>query len=106
MPYNLDTHRGWSIVNPQADDLQHAVAAMDEDPGEGFVILAQTGMTYMQSAGDSATGFQLEYQEGSLARHFRARESLSAQAVKAALLDYLAGNSRWQSLYTWEKVVL
>lgn len=101
-----------------ADDLQEGVPATAEalhalipalagreDP---FAILSRGAedMTYMQALWTPA-GYLVEYQEGSLGRHFRTvREDLSAEDVIAAFQSYAAGESGWRTLFEYRRVKL
>lgn len=48
-------------------------------------------------------GFQLEYQEGTIAQHYHCvREDLSEQEIVEVLCDYLAGDVFWKRGYPFE----
>ena len=56
--------------NPDDQTIAQAHQNLMEE-GDPFAILSKTEMTYIQTAGGSEEGFVLEYQDGSLDRHFR-----------------------------------
>jgi len=48
----------------------------------------------------------LEYQDGSLDRHYRAARPLPLQDVTRAFRSYLLGDGAWRSGYDWERLDL
>ena len=95
-------------VPATADAVCEAVAAIEAD-SDGFLILATENERYMQVASPDGV-FVLEKREGSEANHFIAKHaagdsnSLSADEITEALLDYLEGRPsspgiRWDRLY-------
>jgi hypothetical protein len=101
-----------------ADDLQvgmpataealHAIIpalAGQEDP---FAILSPGAedMTYMQTLW-TPDGYLVEYQDGSLERHFcTVRADLSAEDVIAAFQSYAAGEGAWRTMFEYERIEL
>jgi hypothetical protein len=95
-------------VPATADAVCEAVAAIEADP-DSFLVLATEDERYMQVASPDGV-FVLEKREGSEANHFVAKRaagdgnSLSADEITEALLDYLEGRPsipgiRWDRLY-------
>ena len=65
---------GHEIDEPlTADLIEQAIFAMTGE-SDSFVILSRDRMTYIQVAGGPRTGFLLEYQEGSLEKHYSCTE--------------------------------
>jgi hypothetical protein len=94
---------GRVIADPTEDDIREAVAV------EEFAVLGAGPMTYIQCAGQSeAPGVgTMEYQDGSLDRHFRAADVLVAAArVTGAFIKYLRMDPSWRSDFRWEKMEL
>lgn len=93
---------------PATADALHALIpalAGREDP---FAILSRGAedMTYMQTL-CTPDGYLVEYQEGSLGRHFRTvRQDLSAEDVIAAFQSYAAGEKGWRTLFEYRRVKL
>lgn len=93
----LDINGTKEIDDPAKETLRAAVESLDAGTsGSGFVVLSSDKMTYIQSSGDSMTGFDLEYQEGSLKRHYRAGGVFTADQVVDILWDYACGGSEWE----------
>lgn len=79
--------------------------------GEEFAILSSSSDsgTYLQCAEQQEPPFEyiLEYQEGSLSRHYRAvDEPIPLDRVLSAFLKYLRGDASWRTDFQWEKVDL
>ena len=77
---------------------------IDRD-GEGFAILEQAEMTYMQVSGDPQRGFDAEYQEGDINNHFRAeKESFTLEEIISMMTEYLYGEINWDKYGKWSKI--
>src|SRR5688572_20060781 len=75
---------------------------------EEFAILGD-GDAYIQCSrdGESHGAYVLEYQEGSLDRHYRAvDEPITLQRVVFAFIGYLGRDPSWTRSFKWEKVDL
>jgi hypothetical protein len=73
---------------------------------EVFAILSVSPDTYLQCAiHDERPGeFVLEFQDGSLDRHYRAADkSVARHRILSAFLKYLHGDESWRSDFAWEK---
>lgn len=95
-----------SIVSDDADaaSIDRGLRGMS-GPGD-TAILSSDEMAYIQAAGCADQGFALEYQEGSLDRHFAAQGPVKLEAVVAAFLSYARGEDAWESAFSWQKVDL
>jgi hypothetical protein len=70
--------------------------------GDRFAVLGKNSQTYVQTL-STAAGFQLEYQEGSIAEHYHCtREDLSAAEVIEVFRDYLVGDIFWKHRFRFE----
>ena len=90
---------------PSDEQIHDALDGLDVGrDGEGFVILALDEMTYVQVGGDKTITFDMEYQEGEVSRHFRAkRTDFSMEEIEKALIEYRDGNIDWSQYGQWEK---
>ena len=72
------TANGKVISNrPSDSQIKAALAGLNVNrDGEGFVILGLDDLTYIQVSGDQNIGFDMEYQEGNVAKHYRAAHGL------------------------------
>ncbi len=71
--------------------------------GDSFAILSKDDMTYIQTAGGPNSGFILEYQDGSLDKHFTCtNQNLTAAQVVNAFQSYTKQDGRWQQEFEWE----
>ncbi len=73
--------------------IEEAVLGLqgNEDP---FLVLKSDELTYLQVLWVDA-GYQLEYQSGSIGRHYISTDTLDANRVIEVLNDYLTGQAAW-----------
>ena len=98
----LEVESGQVIDDVAEADLRRLIE------GEDFAILGDA-LSYMQCAEESKEPrtYLLEYQDGSLDRHFRAVEGpFSLERVVAAFASYMRGDPSWQQTFTWERIKL
>jgi hypothetical protein len=75
---------------------------------DDFVVLSKNDMNYIQAALSDfeEEGLILEYQEGSLDKHFHATETnITKDQVLATFLLYLKADASWKEQFSWEKTV-
>lgn len=91
---------------PTPELIHDSLSKLDVDrDGEGFIILAQDEMTYLQVSGDSKRGFDAEYQQGATDKHYRAdRASFTLEEAATMLSEYLEGEVSWEKYGTWSKI--
>ena len=101
MGLTLTTH-DTGFDDPDATTIAKVLASLDG----GRHVLATLGdseLTYIQVAGSVQTGFALEYQEGSLARHYKGRlANLSLETVTEIFQRYARGDGSWRQGAEWE----
>ena len=75
------------------ETVADVISAIPSNPeGSRFAIVSESSQTYMQALHTPA-GFQLEYQDGSIAQHYHCtREDLSEAEVIEVFRDYAAGD--------------
>lgn len=93
------------IENPTSDDIESLVPSLEGEANH-FAILGKSDMTYLQTSNWKNLGFDLEYQEGSLKRHFKTVSRLTVEQVKQAFIWYLQGDERWRSSFVWTRMDL
>jgi hypothetical protein len=94
------------IDNPTREQVDLGLQGL-EPSDRTFAILARDDNSYIQTAVDDDGGtFVLEYQDGSLDRHYRAARPLPLQDVTRAFRSYLLGDGAWRSGYDWEQLDL
>lgn len=93
---------------PSDEQIHDALDGLDVDKdGEGFIILGLDDMTYVQVSGDKTIRFDLEYQEGDISRHFRAkRTDFTMEEIEKALIEYRDGTIDWSQYGQWERLDL
>jgi len=102
----LTTSSGGKIVNPSDEQIRAALSALDVGrDDEGWAILEQTEMDYIQVSGDQASGFAMEYQTSDTDRHYRAaRENFSLEQVVRAFADYRDGKIDYSAYGDWTRI--
>lgn len=92
------------MLNPSAEDIRAAVLGLDAS-GDAFLILGPDEMSYVQCGGDAKTGFDFEYQDGSVERHFRAKQTgIDAETIIAKFVGFAAGDVEWVKDLEWEHI--
>ena len=79
------------------------------EENDDFVVLSKNDMNYIQAApGDfEGEGLVLEYQDGSLDRHYSASDTnISKELILSVFLAYLKGEDSWKDKFIWEKTIL
>jgi hypothetical protein len=98
----LKLSNGRTLRRPGPSQIETALAAAGSD--NGFVILSRDAFNYIQASGDTANGFYVEYQSGSLEKHYRSTKStIPLETVVEMFKAYAAKDQRWWHLTTWEK---
>lgn len=105
-PVTLTLSSGHEVAAPSDDQIRQGLVGLDvQRDGEGFAILARSEMTYLQVSGDRRIGFDMEYQDGSTERHFRARrEDFSLDEVVDAFGSYRDGSEEWWQSRDWQDI--
>ena len=82
--------------------IEEAIESLTGD-GESFAILARAEQVYIQTAGDPANGFVLEYRDGSEGEHYAcANPELTAEQIVWAFQSYLADDDKWKTELEWQ----
>lgn len=71
-----------------------------------FAILATAELTFIQAAkNDDGSTYILEYQDGSLAKHYQATdETITLDRVLTAMAKCLRGDETWRTDFDWTKI--
>jgi hypothetical protein len=70
-----------------------------------LVTLGPSEATYVQASGSVASGFVLDYQDGSLDRHYRSNaEDLSLDRVTQVFHKFARGDDSWRTDVAWQHV--
>ncbi len=100
----LRLESGKAIREPNSSQIAEELRGHAQSGG-GFAILERDKQTYIQAAGDEATGFVVEYQDGDTDQHFKAtREKISLSDVVKAFSSYAAGDGAWKGMFQWAKL--
>lgn len=109
----LTTDADPPIDQPTPDDIRRVVSFSDH-PRRTFAILQDRPGFYIQVAIDDHRNYQVEYQDGTLDRHYEAYvvEHHDDDAhpglgeVVAAFVSYLRGDDEWRRQFRWTKLEL
>jgi hypothetical protein len=99
----LQTESGKLIKNVTEAEIRKLIGE------EQFAILSVDDNTYMQCSeqDDPPDEYVLEYQDGSLKRHFAATDGpITLERVVEAFVKYLRGDESWKKDFRWEKMTL
>jgi hypothetical protein len=103
MSLTLTTH-DTRFDDPDAATIAKALAALDGDR-HVLVTLGRSELTYLQASGGAQTGLALEYQEGSLDRHYSSRApALPLEMVTDVFQRYARDDESWRERFPWEHV--
>jgi hypothetical protein len=100
---NLELASGRILEMVSEENLR---ASLD---GEEYAILGPNPDTYIQCAQgkERPDDYVLEYQDGSIARHYHAVDGpISMERVRAAFVKYRRGDPSWRFDFEWEKMDL
>lgn len=107
----LDTNQAYEgpsdtvIPNATHENLTDALAMLER--GDSEYLILQDGDRFIQAAGDSTSGYTLEYNEGSTNTQFRATNpKLSAAQITDAFGSYLAHDPSWETRFSWTEFKL
>jgi hypothetical protein len=91
-------------VEATPDKIAEVIASLPQQKeSDRFAILSGNDeQVYVQTL-STPQGFQLEYQDGSIAQHYHCtREDLSADEVIEVFRDYLGGDVFWKRRFQFE----
>ena len=99
----LEMRWGKELEEPSLMHIREALELLKNDTPNSFAILARSGYTYMQVAGSVAEGYCLEYQEGSIDKHYRCLDQLTTNEVVEAFQSYRERDDFWKTKFQWMK---
>jgi hypothetical protein len=95
--------RAFGGFDPATDPHLREVLGDSYDFG-AYVRLEQGKEIYMQAGGEGDGPYKLEYREGDAEHHFQAAGELRRADLLRAFSSYLAGDNRWRTEFTWQKL--
>ena len=103
MTLTLTTH-DTRFDDPDAATIARVLASLDGDR-HVLVTLGRSDLAYVQASGSARAGLALEYQEGSLERHYRSdTESLPLETATDIFLRYARDDPSWRDRVPWQHV--
>jgi len=103
MTLTLTTH-DTRFDDPDAATIAKVLASLDGDR-HVLATLARSDVTYVQASGSAQNGLALEYQEGSLDRHYRSgAATLPLETVTDIFQRYARADESWRDVAPWEHV--
>ena len=97
----LETEHGGQSTISTAAEITQRLNHLD-----GYAILGPDEYTYMQASGSPGETYTLEYQEGSLDRHFVSETPVDEATMIRAFVNYFQQNPEWKSSIVWETMDL
>jgi hypothetical protein len=105
MPHlRLSLENSTLIDKPTPDQIADALSTLSSD-GNSFAILERTNTSYFQTALQSTGEYIIEYQDGSLDKHYQSTAK-DPQRVIAMFQAYGAGDDSWKRECDWRKIDL
>jgi hypothetical protein len=105
MPHlRLSLENSTLIDKPTPDQIADALSTLSSD-GNSFAILERTNTSYFQTALQSTGEYIIEYQDGSLDKHYQSTAK-DAQHLIAMFQAYGAGDDLWKREGDWRKIEL
>ncbi len=101
----LELENGETVEDPDPDAVAEAVRGL-QFPGDKFAILDNGEGGFMQAYLLEDGDFTVEFQEGSLTRHYRAPFAASVEEVVDAFRSYVVGDNVWRTAFEWKKLWL
>lgn len=83
-------------------NLIHRIVKEIVDEEDSFFILERDDMIYIQAYYDGE-GFILEYQEGSLDKHYISKKALTSNEIINVFLEYSNNSEAWKRSIEFEK---
>jgi hypothetical protein len=92
------------INNPTSNQIALAISTLNTTDNT-FAILESGDMTYIQTALQNAGEFVLEFQDGSLDRHYQTTVETPLE-VLAAFQGFLEAREDWKQTIDWQKIAV
>lgn len=100
----LELENGRTIQDPNTLEIEDHLRTLDGE-SNGFAILSQSDLSYIQVAGGCETGLSIEYQDGSTDQHYASTAGdASFHDVVEAFRAYAGGDDRWKTMFEWEEI--
>jgi hypothetical protein len=100
----LETAQDLRFDNVTEEQLREAFR--DDGRRGELIILSAKPEVYIQAAGEGEGPYALEYREGDDQHHYSAGDAFRKEDVLRAFQWYLAGDSRWRTEFSWQKIEL
>ena len=100
----LDICSKRKIENPTDGEIRAELSNLSTKEQDHFAILGTSDMTYIQISGDKDVGFILEYQDGSIHEHYKAKdEDIYLEKATEAFINFRDKNPNWKTKFDFEK---
>lgn len=96
----------YGIKNPTESDIRQVIGAIAKGEQDLAILIKDDDEnTYIQTADGGRGRLLLEYQDGSIDRHYGAmNRDLTTEQVIDTFLAYMRGESDWKNQFAWEKM--
>jgi hypothetical protein len=99
----LELEDGTVVEQPSEHDIEQALSALDAQ-GNGFAILSQGLMTYVQTSRLEPDRYSLEYQVDDTEHHYQLAEPVSHEEVVAVFKRYARRDLSWTEEHQWKRI--
>ena len=95
----------YEFDNPSDKTIAEYLSSFsDPEDINSFAILQMDDYTYIQCCLVDSKLFMLEYQEGSVDKHFQSVDDIMLELTIKAFIDYKNGSIDWSIFGQWEKI--
>src|SRR5208283_3397013 len=106
----LSMENGTELKDPSPAEIDQALHTLNRSEDNSFAILEQSDLTYLQvaqedDADQDGPRLVLEYQDGSIDRHYQAvADPLSLETVIEIFQAFAVGDEKWPGRVQWERM--
>jgi hypothetical protein len=102
--FKLSLENDTIIDNPTSNQIAQALSTLNTT-NNTFAILEFDDMTYIQTAMENTQEFVLEFQDGSLVKHYQTNVE-DLHQVLTEFQGFLESRETWKQTIDWQKIEL
>jgi len=91
----LELENGKIIKEPKQGDFPKAFKELESDTSL-YAILESNNGYFIQTTGNKKDGYKIEYQEGSLEKHYQLGKRFTIEQVISVFQNYARGDNSWK----------
>ncbi|MFC2092321.1 hypothetical protein ACFLSV_00335 [Bacteroidota bacterium] len=91
----LELESGKTIKNPKYEDFPVALSELENETSLYAILWSNTN-EFIQTMGNKTDGYKIEYQEGSIEKHYQLESSFTLEQVTTIFRQYVKGDNSWK----------